>query len=113
MSKITIHNLSITTHIGATEKERRKSQTILISIDMVPAAGYTEESDSLEDTIDYSLVRKGIKSLFRKSSYHLIETAALACAHYIKKAYPVKSVTVTVNKFPYRDTEYVGYSITV
>jgi len=113
MNKITIHNLSVKTHIGVTERERRRSQFLLLSIDMVPASGYKEESDSLEDTIDYSSVRKGIQSIVRESSYHLIETVALVCARYIKQSFPVKTVTVTVKKHPYRDTEYVGCSITV
>ncbi len=112
MNKITINNLSVKTHIGVTERERRKSQSLLLSIDMVPAIVYTEESDSLDDTIDYSSVRKGIKSIVQESSYHLIETVALVCARYIKKSFPVKSVTVTVKKYPYRDTEYVACSIT-
>ena len=113
MNKIIIHNMKVKTHIGATEQERRQNQSIFISIDITPSEVYTGENDTLENTIDYSSVRKDIKSLFRETSYHLIETAALVCARHIKKNYPVKTVTVLVKKFPYRDVEYVGYSITI
>lgn len=113
MNTIIIQDLTVKTHIGVTDDERRKGQKLSVSIEMTPKTEYSGERDELEETIDYSSVRKTVALFFRQSSFRLVEKAALECARNIKTHYPVKTVTVLVKKFPYRDTQYVGCSVTL
>jgi len=104
---IIISELALKVHIGVTEKERRKCQKILVSVEMVPAT-CREVNDSLHSTIDYSEVRRGIKSLFEGERINLIETVAARIARYVLDEFRAKGVTVSVKKHPYRDTAHVG-----
>ena len=107
METIVISDLALRVHIGVTEKEQRRSQKILVSVEMEPAA-CGEINDSIHSTIDYSAVRRGIKSLFGGEQINLIETVAARIARYILDEFRVKGVTVGVKKYPYRDTAHVG-----
>jgi dihydroneopterin aldolase len=112
MSTIIISDLVLHLNIGVTDRERRRSQKILISMEIEPATVY-EVDDSLENTIDYSAVRLGVKTRLRGTCFNLIETVADRVAHYVLDNFKAKQVTVTVKKFPYRDTVYVGCRLTM
>jgi len=105
---IFLTDLQVYVHIGVTPHERRKKQRLKVSVEMEPAAGWKTMSDSIENTVDYSAVRRDIRTLLRSESFNLIETAAARIALLVKQGYGVKSVSVTVKKFPYRDAACVG-----
>jgi FolB domain-containing protein len=113
MEKIIIEELSVNISIGTTEKERSKKQKILVSIEIEPEAKYDTINDDIDQTINYSSVRKDIKTLMRADHFHLIETVAKRIAQFLKSNYNIKNVTVYVKKFPYRDTKYVSYMLTM
>ncbi len=113
MEKIVIEELAINISIGTTEKERSKKQRILLSIEIEPEAKYGTINDDLDQTIDYSSVRKDIKRLTKTDHFQLIETVAKRIALYLKGNYYIRSVTVCIKKFPYRDTKYVAYMLTI
>ena len=113
MEKIFIQDLSVTVRTGVTEEERSKKQNILISVEIEPEAEYETLKDSLENTIDYSSIRKDIKKILERKSFKLIETASAKVARCIKDNYRVKHITVTVKKFPYIDAGCVGYQLTL
>ena len=107
MDAILIQDIKMRLHIGVTEKERRKRQKVFVSLEMRPE-GETHGEDMLEHTIDYSAVRRGLHSLLRDTRFKLIETVAERSAQYVLDNFSARHVTVTVKKFPYRDTAYVG-----
>jgi len=109
--KIILHNISIRTRLGITERERSRKQKILVQLEIGPLTPFEELNDSIENTVNYSLIRQHVKKLFREESFNLLETAAWRVAHVIKKNHPCRQVKVTVKKFPYRDTEYVACTI--
>jgi dihydroneopterin aldolase len=110
MEAIIICDLEIHLHIGVTEAERSSSQRVLVSAEIEPAT-QREIGDSLENTIDYSAVRRGVQDLLKDGSFSLIETVADLVARYILDEFRSRRVTVTVKKFPYRDTAYVAYRL--
>ena len=112
MEKILIRDLTVQLQIGVTEKEQRRSQKVLISMEIHPAVS-GKIDDALENTIDYSAVRRGVKSMLREERFNLIETVADRTAHHVLDNYRVKEITVTVKKFPYKDTAYVGYRLSL
>ena len=113
MEKIVIEELSLNISIGTTEKEQSKKQRILLSIEIEPEANYDSINDDIDKTINYSSVRKDIKMLMRTGHFQLIETVAQRIAKFLKSNYGIRSVTVCVKKFPYRDTKYVAYFLTM
>ena len=112
MEEILIQDLTLHLHIGVTDKEQRKSQKVLISMEIQPAAR-GKIDDTLENTIDYSAIRRELKSLLREERFNLIETAADRIARYVLDNFKVKKVAVTVKKFPYKDTAYVGCRLSI
>lgn len=107
MASILIHDLAVNLHIGVTDKEQRRGQKVLISMEIQPASK-GKIDDDLENTVDYSVVRRGLKSLLEEKRFNLIETVAATSARYVLDNFKAKGVAVTVKKFPYRDTAYVG-----
>ena len=112
MGTIIIRDLVLHLHIGVTERERRRSQRILISMEIEPET-FSAIGDSLENTVDYSSVRRGIKSMLQDERFNLIETVADRAARYVLDNFKANQVTVTIKKFPYRDTAHVGCRLTL
>lgn len=112
MEAILISDLILYLHIGTTDEEQSRSQKVLISMEIEPAT-IREIGDALENTIDYSAVRRGLRSLLRGERFNLIETVADRAARYVLENFKSKHVTVTVKKFPYRDTAHVGYRLSL
>jgi FolB domain-containing protein len=113
MENIILEDISIKTHIGVGEKERARRQKLTVSIEMEPLSGYESRGDLLENTIDYSSVRRDVLRILQESKFHLIETAAERIARYLKEHYSIKSLTVLVKKRPYRDTRYCAYRLSL
>ena len=113
MGKIIIEEIAVKTAIGVTDKERSKPQRVLISVELETQLPYNEIQDKLENTVNYSSVIRDVKNLLKTSNFGLIETAAGKIAHLLKDNYKVKRVTICVKKFPYRNTKYCAYKLTV
>ena len=114
MGVILLEDLSVKVSIGVTERERSRRQKILVSVEIecAPPAGANWENDSLEDTVDYSEVRRAIRELLAGSRFNLIETLANSIASTLKREFGPKGagrIRVMVKKFPYRDAEYAAY----
>jgi dihydroneopterin aldolase len=127
VSVIILENLKVRAFIGVTERERSRRQKLLVSVEMEcgpppggpppggppdAAAGGDGAEDSIENTVDYSLVRRAVKELLEGSRFKLIETAAARVARALKARFGPKAtgrIRVTVKKFPYRDAAYAAY----
>ena len=109
---ITLKNYILKVHLGTTEKERKHPQKIALSIDLYPETIHSAGNDNLESTINYSVIRTEIADLLCQDSFNLIETVAEKIAEYLEQNYPIRKLTITIKKFPYRDIEYVSYQYT-
>lgn len=96
--RILIKDLMLRCVLGLSGEERREKQDVLINLilwtDLRPAAA----SDSIEDTVDYSALKKRIISLVETSQYHLAESLADRIANLCLEQPMVQQVQVTVEK---------------
>ena len=98
MDRILIKYLMLRCVLGLSDEERREKQDVLINLilwtDLRPAAA----SDSIEDAVDYSALKKRIITLVEVSQYHLAETLADRIARLCLEQRAVQQVQVTVEK---------------
>jgi dihydroneopterin aldolase len=111
MEKIILEEIKIYTHIGITDKERAKRQKVLVTIEIEPEASFSSLDDDISKTINYSSIHADVKGYVENHVFHLIETVAESLAGIIQQKYPIRSVAVTVKKFPYKDTKWVACRI--
>lgn len=95
---ITIRDLRVETHIGVTEAERKRAQTVVISIDIEADLASAGASDSIEDTIDYDTVATRIADLVRTSDARLLEHLAERIATTVLAFDRVNGVSVEISK---------------
>ena len=98
MDRILIKDLMLRCILGLSDEERREKQDVLINLilwtDLRPAAA----SDSIDDAVDYSALKKRIITLVEGSQYHLAETLADRIARLCLEQNAVQQVQVTVEK---------------
>jgi FolB domain-containing protein len=98
MDRILIKDLMLRCILGLSGEERREKQDVLINLilwtDLRPAA----VSDSIEDSVDYSAIKKRIITLVEGSQYHLAETLADRIANLCLEEPAVQQVQVTLEK---------------
>ena len=110
MDIITIHELSVPTHIGITKEERSKEQTLKVSVEISLDLSAVTKSDAIEDTINYEEVCNHIKEL-GKTERNTIEKFAEDTAQMILKDFKPSSVKVSVWKYILPDTNGVAVTI--
>jgi len=113
MDRILIKDLMLRCVLGLSGEERREKQDVLINLilwtDLRPAAA----SDNIEDTVDYSALKKRIITLVERSEYHLAETLADRIASLCLEQKAVQQVKVTLEKpTALRFAHSVGVEIT-
>jgi FolB domain-containing protein len=111
--RILIKDLMLRCILGLSGEERREKQDVLINLilwtDLRPAA----TSDSIQDTVDYSALKKRIITLVESSQFHLAETLADRIAGLCLEPPSVQKVQVTVEKpTALRFAHSVGVEIT-
>jgi dihydroneopterin aldolase len=95
---IYIKDLRIETIIGIFDWERKVKQEVSIDIEFPFDCKKAAATDSIEDTIDYKAITKGVIKLVEESSFQLQETLAESIATFIKDEYGVKSIKLRVSK---------------
>jgi FolB domain-containing protein len=113
MEQIILKEISVTAHLGVTDKEKVKKQKILITVSIVPDFQFNSLNDSIDNTVNYSDIRGDIINIISTNRFNLIETAAGKIASHIKNNYPVKNLAVVIKKFPYKDTKYVAFELKI
>ncbi len=98
MDKIIITDLVAWCVIGVGAQERRNKRDVLIQIELFADLGKAAVSDSLEDTVDYRAVKKGVLEKVESSRFHLIEALAEAIACTCLAHVGVEAVRVRVEK---------------
>ena len=96
--KIYIRDLLVRCIIGVHDFERTEKQDVILNIVLYADLSKPCKTDSLDDSVNYSTVKKRVISLVEESSYFLIERLAdeiaAACLDYEF----VRKVKVTVDK---------------
>ncbi|HSW89215.1 MAG TPA: dihydroneopterin aldolase [Candidatus Saccharimonadales bacterium] len=98
LAKIYIKDIAFTGIVGAYERERHEPQTIFISIALSIDATKSIETDSLEDTVDYTFLCKKVPEAIAKAKYFLIESVASAVLDICMEEKGVLCASVTVEK---------------
>jgi len=98
--------------IGVQAWERKKPQTIRVSLEMACDAGPAAADDDFEKALDYRAVAKRILEHVEKSSYHLVETLAVRLAEMIRAEFGVTWIRLRVSKpGAVRFSENVGIEV--
>ena len=107
---VSIRDLSVSAVIGVHDWERETEQTLIFSVDMVPATAYVRRAaatDDLADALDYSAVASTITAVVRDGKFHLIETAAERVAERLLADFPVSWLRLEVRK-PIANASYTA-----
>ena len=110
MDLVSVRGLRVSAVIGVRDWEREVTQTLVLSVDMLPAtAGVRQaaEADNLADTLDYSAVAQTISSVVREGRFRLIETAAEQVAERLLADHPIAWLRLEVSK-PIADGAYTA-----
>lgn len=111
MDTIHISELSVETHIGVYEEERKYAQKLTVHIWMERDITEAATADDITKTVDYEKVAHAIKNLAQKER-RTIEAFAEDIAQMILREFETESVTVSVNKYILPDAEKVAVTIT-
>jgi dihydroneopterin aldolase len=109
--EIEIHRLEVECHIGVPDEERAQTQRLWISARMVPSQGFVGLQDDVKNTVDYYDVSLKISEYAASKPRHLIETLANEIAELLLASYPLKSVTLEVEKRILTNAQYVAVKI--
>ncbi len=90
MDSIMIRDLNARCVIGVRDEERREKQDVTINVTLYCDLRTASRTDQMQDTVDYSAIKKQILAMVEKSQFFLIEALAQAvvdiCLHYTKVA---------------------------
>ena len=111
--RILIKDLMLRCVLGLGAEERREKQDVLINLVLCMDLRTAAASDRIEDTVDYTALKKRIISLVEVSQYHLAETLADRIATLCLEEPAIQQVQVTLEKpTALRFAHSVGVQIT-
>ena len=96
--RILIKDLMLRCVLGISGEERREKQDVLINLILWTDLRAAAATDSIEDTVDYSALKKRIITLVEGSQCRLAETLADRIANLCLEHSAVQQVQVTVEK---------------
>ena len=96
--KIYIRDLAIRCIIGVNQDERTEKQDVVINVVLFTDTRKAGQTDILEDSVDYKMVKKAVLSLVENSAFLLIEKLAEEIAKVCLGNSKVQKVSVTVDK---------------
>lgn len=111
MDRILIRDLLARCIIGVRDEERRQKQDVLINLSLAVDLRAAGKSDRLEDSVDYSALKKSILAHVESSQYMLVEALAESIARICLQDERVRRVKVRVEKPTARSARSVGVEI--
>ncbi|MBS1721635.1 MAG: dihydroneopterin aldolase [Armatimonadetes bacterium] len=97
MTTVVIQDLEFFGHHGATDEEQELGNRFLAEI-KVSSRGTADETDRVEDTVDYAQVAAIVRQVNEESRYRTVERIAGRIGDEILALPHVKFVLVTVKK---------------
>lgn len=95
---VEIRGLRVYAHHGVRDFERERGQVFVVDVWMACASAAAEDTDRLDDAVNYSAVCDRVSGLVRGGPYDLLERLAAVIADDLAEALPVESVRVRVAK---------------
>ncbi|MBP9773665.1 MAG: dihydroneopterin aldolase [Candidatus Peribacteraceae bacterium] len=111
MDSLSLHSIEIWTRIGVPAEERAHPQRVLASVTMHMDLGRVCVSDDIADSVNYADIAHDILTLAQTERL-TIERLAADIAKSVLTHAMIKSVTVTIEKFPIPGVASVSCSIT-
>ena len=108
MDTIEIRRLRVSTPIGVPDEERAVSQTLWVTVRLIPAQGFDGLSDEISRTIDYYQISLEIETLAAARPRRLIETLATDIAGHLLGNHALAHVAITIEKHILPNTECVA-----
>ncbi|MGB0774302.1 MAG: dihydroneopterin aldolase [Akkermansiaceae bacterium] len=110
--RITISKLSVLCHIGVPDEERENAQELLLDLTLIPTESLAHLQDDVSRTIDYHTVALRVDEVAKQKPRRLIETLAEDVASTLLREFPLREITIRVNKFILPQTRSVAVTIT-
>jgi 2-amino-4-hydroxy-6-hydroxymethyldihydropteridine diphosphokinase len=98
MDRILICDLQVRCIVGLRDEERREKQDVIINLVLFADLAQACRSDRVEDTVDYTALKKRILAMVEKSSYFLAEALAEEIARICLAEPKIRKVRVQVEK---------------
>ncbi len=98
MDKIYIRDLTVVCIIGVDPRERSRKQQVVLNVTMECDLSKAGKSDSIQDTVDYKVIKDRIVHYVENSRHLLLERMADQAAEICLEFKGVHGVTVTVDK---------------
>ena len=98
MFEVEIKNLKTKARLGIKVKERKKFQTLFVTVRFKYQITRNKSLDDLKNLKDYSTIVKFLKLFIEKSSYKSLERLVFECSHSLEKKFKVKKVFISINK---------------
>ena len=95
---IYIKDLRVETIIGIFDWERKVKREVSIDMEFPFDCKKAAATDSIDDTIDYKAICKGVIKFVEDSSFQLQESLAEGIAALVKEDYNVESIKLRVSK---------------
>ena len=95
---IYIKDLRVETIIGIFDWERKVKQEVSIDMEFTFDCKKAAATDSIDDTIDYKAICKGVIKFVEDSSFQLQESLAEGIAALVKEEYNLESIKLRVSK---------------
>lgn len=112
MDIIYLRELRIETVIGLFPWEKATKQLVIFDIELAIDNQKAAQHDNIEDTVDYKLLTKRVKSFVTQSKFNLVETMAEKVAELIMQEFHVPWIKLTLNKkWALRGVQDVGIVI--
>ena len=107
-----LQGLNCQASIGIYDAERQAKQTVLIDAELLLDEGTEPETDSVDTTIDYDVIRNTIHNLVEVTHYDLQETLARRIFDALLALPEVASLRVrTAKPEAYDDCQQIAYEL--
>lgn len=98
MDIIVLQGLAIETIIGVYEWERKRRQTVVLTLEMSADVAKAAVSDDLADALDYHALSERLIEYVENSAFQLIETLAERVCELVRNEFGVAWLRLTLEK---------------
>ena len=98
MFEVEIKNLKTKAYIGITDKERKRSQPLIVTLCFQYKVAKANQLDDIKYLKDYSTITKSLKFFVENSCYKSLEKLVAECSNEMKKKFKLNKVYVSINK---------------
>src|SRR5882724_11619158 len=110
---INVYQLEVFSAVGVYAKEQLSKQRLTVTLQLnVQSTRAAAKFDDVKRPVDYGKVCATVKKVATERPRKLIETLAEEMASTLLRQYPIKEITLEIEKFILPDTRSVSVKIT-